>query len=127
MEKRITAVSLWNMIRRQGKGLGNCNFGIGKFGALASRLGFRLVRYDSSVVFTPEAGTLSLPTMLRQVSGRKRSIPSRHDPERMQRSQKIHLQLARSVKTPPTTGPKLGAVFGLAVANQYDFHRIQRE
>lgn len=40
-------------------------------------------------------------------------ISSKHSPDRMARNQKIHRQLALSARTPPRTGPRLGAVLGL--------------
>lgn len=54
-----------------------------------------------------------MPTMLRAVSGRKLTIAIKANAESILKNQKIHLQPARSASTPPNTGPRLGAVFGL--------------
>lgn len=62
----------------------------------------------------PDGEILPFPTIRRAVSGRNTRISRRHRPERMLRNQNIHLQLARSARTPPSTGPILGAVFGLS-------------
>ena len=69
--------------------------------------------YENSVRLTPFAGIEPSPTIARLVSGRKMIIRIRFRPERMLRKPKIHHQPAFCAKTPPRTGPILGAAFGL--------------
>ena len=113
---KTSAVSLWKTIRRQVKGFGIRNIGLGSSDSSTEVFGARL-RHDNMVLLIPLAGMLPLPTIFLDVSGRQVAIVVRHRPERMARNQKIHLQHAFSAKTPPRTGPKLSAVFGLASLN----------
>src|SRR5690242_8585156 len=71
------------------------------------------MRKATIVMFTPVAGTLPSPTSRRHVSGKKRISPTSIVPERIESSQKIHLQPANSASMPPITGPRLGAAFVL--------------
>lgn len=59
-----------------------------------------------------------LPTTLRQVSGNKIVKPSKHTAPIMVNIQKIQGQPALSARIPPTTGPRLGPVFGLSSDQQ---------
>lgn len=46
-------------------------------------------------------------------------IRARQKPDSILKNQKIQRQLAFSARTPPRTGPRLGAVLGLQRRNQY--------
>lgn len=116
-----SAVSLWKIMRRQARGFGSRNLGLDGTDSPAGVLRLRL-RHDNMVLLIPLLGMLPLPTIFRDVSGRKMAIIRRHRPERMPRNQKIHLQPAFSASTPPKTGPMLGAVFGLPLSTQYGIH-----
>ena len=51
-----------------------------------------------------------LPTMFREVSGRRKTISDKHNPAAMHRNQNIHFQPAAYVRPPPSMGPMLGAI-----------------
>lgn len=98
-------------MRRQLTGLGGRNLALN--GLAVVRFASGLTLQGKRLLLIPPGKILPLPTSLRAVSGSQKTIKVKHSPERMLRNQKIHRQLAFSARTPPRTGPRLGAVFGL--------------
>ena len=70
-------------------------------------------RKDSRVLFRPLAAMLPFPTMLRDVSGKKKRRSVKQKPESIARNQKMLRQPRCCVIAPPSTGPRTDARFGL--------------
>lgn len=71
------------------------------------------VNMGTIALYMPLGRMLPFPTMVRDVSGRKRAMDSRQHGELMERNQKIALQSHRSNRRPLMTGPILGGVLRL--------------
>jgi hypothetical protein len=70
---------------------------------------------DTRVLFIPPAAMLPLPTILREVSGKKRVRRMKQVPERIARNQNIYRHPRCCTMTPPSTGPRRGARLGLEI------------
>lgn len=68
---------------------------------------------------------LPFPTTLRAVSGNKMVIVTKQAPDPMLKNQKIHLQPLEATRTPPRTGPKLGAVLVLKKSFRFGWRLVE--
>jgi hypothetical protein len=80
-------------------------------GAATKSWGF--VKIEIGDLFMVGGGYVPLPTIFLQVSGRNSRIRTKHAPDMIVRSQKIHLQPTVPASAPPRMGPRLVAEFGL--------------
>ena len=72
----------------------------------------------SWIASIPFVLSLPFPTMVRAVSGKNKRKLNKLSPERIARSQKIHLHPKVWAKSPPRTGPRLGAALVLVEKHQ---------
>jgi hypothetical protein len=108
----INATSFSRRIFKAVSGFGNRSLGLARTASeVVGRV--RGTMYENSVRLIPFAKTEPSPTIKRLVSGRNMNTRIKFRPERALRKPKIHHQPAFCAKTPPITGPMLGAAFGL--------------
>lgn len=65
------------------------------------------------LLLIPRAGILPFPTIPQPVSGKNMRRVHKQKPDSMTKNQKTHGQPSRPLRSPPKTGPKTGATFGL--------------